>query len=176
MKTLFKTEITAAVLIISLLMLVGCGNSYVMLHYDDFSHMQDALSFTMRTVPGEEAVYTYGAQDKKLGELQYIISDDTGLAMGTLSFRMAEVDYIADFATPEKPGAAGIDITDMASGTDRIGTCEISYYYGGNTAFAVWEREGMAYSVAVVYSDGYEEIAPGWDSVYSYVVAIISTK
>lgn len=171
-----KRKITTLLLLLILIassVLASCAsNTFVMIYHETYEYMSNNLSFPMETVPGEENVIIYGTMDKNLGEIKYSVINEGERMNGTLAVRMATLDYAEKYTTDKTPGIAGIE-ADAATSTERIGSCEVTYYVSGQTVFAVWIESTYAYSVTFTFSDS--SVTPDVSDIRDYAIALIST-
>lgn len=165
--------IISSLLLASALLLSCASDTFVLVYYENYELMSDALSFTVEKIPEEEHFIIFGAMDGKLGQIEYEIHDDEGDPVGTLVYRMATLEYAEKFEA--ETGGLGISgKAGTASSTERLGSYTVSYRTDANVAIAVWTEEEYSYSVVFTFTD--EETAATTTEVREYAIALISTR
>ncbi|MCD8314102.1 MAG: hypothetical protein LUD44_00425 [Firmicutes bacterium] len=175
MKRFLKIPLLTILALAVLAVLLSCeSDTRAFVRYETYERMQDALSFTMRTVPDLEDVKSYGVMDGKLGEIEYYIENEGGRMNGTLSLRMATASYAEKYADEDAPGIAGVSISTISSsGEERIGSYTVEYYATEDTVFGIWSDSSYYYSLSFTFDE--EDMIPVWSDIYDYVVSVIST-
>ncbi len=169
-----RLSVTLILTLLAVALLVSCAsNSFVLVYYENYSLVSDALSFTLKEVPEEENAVIFGAMDGKLGQINYEVLDDVGEPVGALVYRQATRDYAEAFAA--ETGSLGISGKACSvSSTERIGVYEVSYSLTGNVAIAVWNEDEYSYSLVFTFSD--EGTVATTDKVREYAISLISTR
>ncbi len=172
MKRIFAAVITVSLLLC--LFLTSCSNdSFVLVYYETYELMSDALSFTMETLPDEdENVIIYGGMDNGLGQIKYSVLNEGERMNGTLVLRMATLSYAEKYTTDAAPGIAGVEASSPTH-TEKLGVYDVTYYVNGATVFAVWNEGEFAYSIAFTFTD--TTVTPTYEDLRPYVIALIAT-
>ncbi|MCD7944230.1 MAG: hypothetical protein LUH43_05005 [Clostridia bacterium] len=175
MKRFLKIPLLTILAFAVLAALLSCeSDTRAFVRYETYERMQDALSFTMRTVPDLEDVKSYGVMDGKLGEIEYYIENEGGRMNGTLALRIATAAYAEKYAAADTPGIAGVSISSISSsGEERIGSYTVEYYATEETVFGIWNDSSYYYSLSFTFDE--EDMIPVWSDIYDYVVSVIST-
>lgn len=167
------SAILASLLTLATILCSCASDNFILVYYETYELMSDAVSFTVEMVPEEEHYIIFGAMDGELGQIEYEVHDDAGEPIGTLVYRMASLEYAEKFAA--ETGGLGISgKLGAVSSTERLGSYTVSYRTDANTAIAVWEEEEYAYSVVFTFTD--EETAATTDEVRAYAISLIATK
>ncbi len=171
----FVLALVLSVLTISFALTSCESDTRTFVRYETYDRMQDALSFTMRTVPDLDDVKSYGVMDGNLGEIEYYITTEGGRMNGTLALRMAKASYAEKYADDSTPGIADVSIASgyLSQGEERIGTYTVTYYATETQVFGIWNDDDYYYSLTFTFDE--DEMIPVWDDIYEYVVSVIST-
>ncbi len=165
--------ILASALILTLLLCSCASDTFVLVYYENYKLMSDAVSFTVEKVPEEEHYIIFGAMDGELGQIEYEVHDDAGEPIGTLVYRMATLEY-ADKYESETGGLGISGKAGAVESTERLGSYTVSYRTDGNVAIAVWEEDEYAYSVVFTFTD--EETEATTAEVRTYAISLIATR
>lgn len=169
-----RISVTLILALLAFAFLVSCAsNSFVLVYYENYNLVSDALTFTLKDVPNEENPIIFGAMDGNLGQINYEVLDETGEPVGILVYRQATSDYAEAFAA--EAGGLGISGKQCsASSSERIGSYEVSYCTDANVAVAVWDEDEYSYSLVFTFSD--EKNVATTAEVREYAISLISTR
>ncbi len=144
------------------------SNTYTTVWFEDMAHVEKAIPFKMKTLPNAGDAVAYGVMDGSLCDVRYNITDEYDRP-ASLSFRMAEPDYVEKLNSSGKGSFTGME--DKPSTSERLGSATVIYHCEGSKVTAQWELGGYAYAIILEFTDGSAAVT---DDIRDHVLSVIS--